>query len=81
MEVFIAMQSDWTIEGFDPFAAPQETGTAWGPKNGNNDEAISRKRQVAKRMIGIPGDTEIRSDETGYPVNRHFKMWISHSQS
>ena len=32
MEIFQAMQSDWTIEGFDPFAAPQETGTAWGPK-------------------------------------------------
>jgi hypothetical protein len=73
MEVFQAILSDWTIEGFDPFAAPQETGTAWGPKNGNNDEAISRTRQVAQRMIGMPGDTEIRSDETGYTVNRHFK--------
>ncbi len=72
MDMFKAMQSDWTNEGFDPFAAPMETGTAWGPKNGNNDDAISRKRQTAKRMIGIPGDTEVRTDENGYPVNRQF---------
>jgi hypothetical protein len=30
-EVFVAMLEDWTIEGFDPFAAPAETGTPFGP--------------------------------------------------
>ncbi len=73
MAVFKDMLSDWTNEGFDPFAAPQETGTAWGRKNGNSDELISRKRQVARRMVGMPGDAELRSDDNGYPVNRAFE--------
>ena len=30
------MLDDWTNEGFDPFAAPQETGTAYGRKHGNS---------------------------------------------
>mgnify|MGYP000132333061 FL=1 len=72
MEVFKAMQSNWTNEGFDPFAAPQETGSAWGRKNGNNDAAIDRARETAKRMVGIPGDAPLRTDENGYPVNRAF---------
>ena len=43
--IFKAMLDDWTNEGFDPFAAPQETGTAFGPKHGNNtqgDQAQAR---------------------------------------
>lgn len=72
MEVFKAILSDWTNEGFDPFAAPQETGSAWGAKHGNEDRLISRKREVAKRMVGIPGDAALRTDESGYPVNRAF---------
>lgn len=72
MDIFKLMMSDWTIAGFDPFAAPQETGTAWGPKNGNEDRLIERKREVAKRMVGIPGDAPLRTDEAGYPVNRAF---------
>ena len=32
------MVSDWTNEGYDPFAAPQETGVPWGSKNGDNEE-------------------------------------------
>ena len=36
---FEAMLDDWTNEGFDPFAAPQETGTPFGPKNGDNNAA------------------------------------------
>jgi hypothetical protein len=71
MAVFKAMQSDWTNKEFDPFAAPQETGNAWGRKNGNNDAAISRERETAQRMVGIPGDTPIRTDET-HPINRAF---------
>ncbi len=72
MKLFLEMQNDWTNAAFDPFAAPQETGSAWGRKNGSNTKAISRKRQTAKRMIGVPGDTEERTDANGYPVNRAF---------
>jgi hypothetical protein len=72
MKLFVDMQNDWTNAGFDPFAAPQETGEAWGRKNGSNREAIARKRQTAKRMIGVPGDTEVRTDDNGYKVNRAF---------
>jgi hypothetical protein len=71
-EVFVAMLEDWTNEGFDPFAAPSETGTAFGPKNGNNSAALGRERVVAKRMVGLDGDAPYRTDESGYPVNRHF---------
>ena len=71
--VFEAMLDDWTNAGFDPFASPQETGSAFGPKNGSNKEAITRHRVTAKRMIGAPGDEPTRSDESGFPVNRHFR--------
>ena len=69
---FEAMLDDWTNEGFDPFASPDETGTAFGPKNGSNKAAITRHRVTAQRMVGVPGDEGLRSDETGHPVNRHF---------
>ncbi|MDX1736903.1 MAG: hydroxyquinol 1,2-dioxygenase [Alphaproteobacteria bacterium] len=72
MAVFKSMISDWTNEGYDPFAAPLETNAPWGSKNGNNDEAVSRQRVTAKRMVGLPGDTPLRSDEAGQPVNRGF---------
>ena len=71
-EVFVAMLEDWTNEGFDPFAAPAETGTAFGPKRGSNPAAVGRQRVVANRMVGLEGDTPYRSDASGYPVNRHF---------
>ncbi|MDH3302392.1 MAG: hydroxyquinol 1,2-dioxygenase [Acidimicrobiia bacterium] len=69
---FTAMLSDWTNEGYDPFAAPMETGSAYGPANGSNEAAITRHRVVASRMVGVPGDEQIRSDESGYPINRAF---------
>jgi hypothetical protein len=72
-QLFVAMLEDWTNEGFDPFAAPEETGAAHGPKKGNNPKAIGRKRVVAKRMVGLPGDEGIRTDENGFPQNRQFK--------
>jgi len=70
--VFQAILEDWTNAAFDPFAAPQETGSAFGPKNGSNKEAITRHRVTAKRMIGAPGDEPTRSDESGFPINRGF---------
>jgi hypothetical protein len=73
MATFKAILDDWTCEGFDPFAAPEETGMTWiGPKNGGNKAAIERSREVCKRMPGIPGDAGLRSDKNGYPINRAF---------
>ena len=71
--VFEAMLDDWTNAAFDPFASPQETGSAFGPKNGSNKEAITRHRVTARRMVGAPGDEPVRTDENGFPVNRHFR--------
>lgn len=71
MSIFKDVLRDWTIEGYDPFAAPMETGVPWGTKVGGNDEAIGRERVTARRMVGLPGDTPLRTDET-HPVNRHF---------
>jgi hypothetical protein len=71
-ETFKAMLDDWTNEGFDPFASPTETGSAFGPKKGNNKRAITRHRVTAKRMVGVPGDEGIRTDENGFPRNRQF---------
>jgi len=70
--VFDAMLDDWTNEGFDPFAAPGETGTPFGMKHGNNQRTIRRVRVVAQRMVGAAGDTPKRTDASGFPVNRHF---------
>ena len=46
---FEQILDDWTNEGFDPFAAPDETGKPFGPKHGSNRKAIKRERVVAKR--------------------------------
>lgn len=71
-KVFEDMLADWTNEGFDPFAAPDETGKAFGPKHGNNLKAIQRERMVAKRMVGLPNDLTYRTDAAGQPINRQF---------
>jgi hypothetical protein len=72
MATFKAMLADWTNEGYDPFAAPQETGTPFGEKRGDNVDAITRTRVTARRMVGVPDDEPLRSDETGHPINRMF---------
>jgi len=69
---FEAMLDDWVNESFDPFAAPQETGSAYGDKTGSNTAAVTRTRVTAKRMVGLPEDEPLRSDEAGYPINRMF---------
>ena len=71
-ESFKAMLSDWTNETFDPFASPHETGPAFGVKNGSNDAAVTRRRVAARRMVGVPGDEPVRTDESGFPINRMF---------
>jgi hypothetical protein len=70
--VFTSMIEDWTNEGFDPFAAPQETGTAYGPKRGSNLDAVRRARSTATRCVGLAGDAPLRSDGSGHRVNRAF---------
>jgi hypothetical protein len=70
--IFKAMIADWTNEGYDPFAAPGETGAPWGRKHGDNHAAVERTRVTAKRMVGLPGDAVKRTDKSGYPVNRMF---------
>ncbi len=70
-ETFKAMLDDWTIAGFDPFASPAETGKPFGVKEGSNTAAVTRKRVTAQRMVGVPGDEEIRTDAT-HPINRMF---------
>jgi hypothetical protein len=69
---FAAMLDDWTNQGFDPFASPDETGSAFGPKHGANTAAVTRRRVTAARMVGLQGDEPLRSDQTGHLVNRHF---------
>lgn len=73
MQTCRAMLADWTNAGFDPFAAPAETGLSWsGPKQGENPRAIGRQRENCKRMIGLRADARLRSDANGYPINRAF---------
>ena len=70
-ETFKAMLDDWTSAGFDPFASPAETDKPFGIKDGSNTDAITRRRVAAARMVGVPGDEQIRTDAT-HPVNRMF---------
>jgi len=60
-ETFKAMLDDWTNDGFDPFASPSETGTAFGPKNGDNRRAITRHRLPTMRR---PSRSQPRSTMT-----------------
>jgi len=71
-ETFKAILADWTNGSFDPFASPHETGSPFGVKNGDNLGAITRRRVAANRMVAVPGDEQIRTDESGFPVNRMF---------
>jgi len=70
--VFEQMLDNWTNDGFDPFAAPQETGTPYGAKHGNNRKAVTRARELAVRCVGLKGDLALRTDARGAPVNRAF---------
>jgi hypothetical protein len=71
-KIFESILDDWTNEGFDPYAAPDETGHAYGPKRGSNTKALKRERLVAERMVGLPGDLGYRKDADGLAVNRQF---------
>jgi hypothetical protein len=69
---FVSMLEDWTNVGFDPYAAPLETGLPYGRKKGSNTAAVRRVRQLAKRCVGLKDDLAMRTDQAGYPVNRAF---------
>lgn len=69
---FEEMLDDWTNAAFDPFSAPQETGTAYGRKNGYNTAKITRARELATRCVGLKGDLNLRTDARGAPINRAF---------
>ena len=71
-ETFEHMLDDWTNTGFDPFASPTETGSAFGIKNGENRAAITRHRVTARRMVNVLDDEPLRNDENGHPINRQF---------
>jgi Hydroquinone 1,2-dioxygenase large subunit N-terminal len=71
MATFKAMLDDWTSAEFDPFASPSETGKPFGVKNGSNTDAVTRRRVAADRMVSLPGDEQVRTDET-HPINRQF---------
>lgn len=70
-ETFKAMLDDWTNASFDPFASPAETDKPFGVKDGSNTDAVTRRRVAANRMVGVPGDEQVRTDAT-HPVNRMF---------
>jgi len=70
---FVEMLEDWVNEGYDPFAAPMETGSPYGRKRGENLAALRRQRQLAKRCVGLKDDLFMRSDANGFTVNRHFQ--------
>jgi len=71
-ETFKAVLDDWTNAAFDPFASPHETGSAFGVKSGSNTKAVTRARVAAQRMVMVPGDEGLRTDDNGHPVNRMF---------
>ena len=66
-ETFKQMLDDWTNEGFDPFASPTETGSAFGSKHGDNKRAITRHRVAAHRMVGVPGRRADPQRRVGVP--------------
>ena len=71
-ETFKAMLDDWTNDGFDPFASPAETDKPFGVKDGvEHRRRHPPPRRGVNRMVGVPGDEQIRTDET-HPINRMF---------
>ena len=61
------MGEDWTNEGFDPFASPAETGSAFGRRHGQNNDKVNQRRIAAKRMVSMPGDEELRTGRRRLP--------------
>jgi hypothetical protein len=70
-ETFKDMLDNRKNAEFDPFASPAETGKPFGQKSGSNTAAVTRRRVAANRMVSVPGDELVRTDET-HKVNRMF---------
>jgi len=51
---------------------PLETGSPLGAKQQEASGPLIRGFEPARRMLGLPGDVQPRSDESGHPVNRAF---------
>lgn len=71
-EAFEAIAQNWISVGYDPLNAPLETGTPIGPKGEERSDPLLRAFIAAERMLGLEGDTPVRSDETGHSINRAF---------
>jgi hypothetical protein len=56
MATFEAMLDDWTNEGFDPFASPDETGTASGTSTASNTAPSPATGSPPSGWSGVPGD-------------------------
>ncbi len=71
--VFGDMLDDWTNESFDPFCAPQETGTPLWPQERpqpRQDHAGARAGHALRRPR--KATSKLRTDERGAPINRAF---------
>ncbi len=71
-EAFETISKDWINEGYDPLSAPMETGSPLGAKTKSIQGPLIRGFEPARRQLGLPGDVQPRSDESGHPVNRAF---------
>ena len=72
VRAFETIARDWISEGYDPLTAPLETGSPMGSKRKERKDPLVRGFTPAKRMLGLPGDVQPRSDKTGHPINRAF---------
>ena len=70
-ETFKAMLDDWTNETFDPSPARTRPARPSAPRTATTARP-SPATGWRPRMVGVKGDEQIRSDESGFPVNRHF---------
>lgn len=73
---------DWTNEGFDPYAAPQEAGTPYGRKNGNNLRVERRGPATCRALqteLFIDGEFIPAEDGATLPMlNPHDNSAIAH---
>ncbi|MCW5262003.1 hydroxyquinol 1,2-dioxygenase [Verminephrobacter eiseniae] len=73
LAVFRAMTQDWISEGYDPLAVPTQTGSAVGPKGKPASVSLTRGFTTpARRLLGMSGDAQPRSDAAGQPINPSF---------
>jgi hypothetical protein len=71
-QAFETIARNWINEGYDPMRAPLETTTPIGPKTKERTDPLTSGFIAAERMLGLEGDTKVRSEEAGQPINRAF---------